>query len=190
MKEKNKISYGNEILPGYARISDLLARYQDFSHIPQDIFEAKRLIGTEVHEAIRLDHTGFLIPMSDRAWPYFESYDKWKKSMNGEIVYSEQRFYCDNWKITGQVDALIKLPGDEKFTLIDYKTSHSENKKMWPLQGHFYHMLASNLFELTSQVIFIKLDKSGKNPKIFTYDINEKHKKICESILQIHKYLL
>jgi ATP-dependent exoDNAse (exonuclease V) beta subunit len=154
----------------YARVTEVLSEYSDFSHIPKATLENKQRIGTNVHEAIHDWIVGDFTVLSDDERGYFESYREWEACTNPRFIQAESRYYNDTKMVTGQIDGLVFLEGDTLPVLIDYKTSAAESKS-WPLQGHIYHwMIASTGTIIAPRILFIKLDKEGKMPKVFCYE--------------------
>ena len=179
-----------DIKPGYTRISSILAQWDKFGHIDKAVLENKAALGTRVHDAIKNVHSGIYTPLDDAANGYFESFLKWQKETKIEIVSSEERFYCDKLMITGQVDALAAIPGEEKFVLIDFKTSAQESPKMWPLQGGFYYYLASLSGKtLSTRILFVKLDKMGNLPSIYEYEFTKSLWNVCIAAWTCYRHL-
>lgn len=165
----------------YARVTDILRPFADFSHIDPAVLENKARIGTNAHEAIEDDIAGdFPVPGSC-AFGYFKSYLEWKKHLRPHFVQSEKRYFDDARMITGQIDALVILnPKDIIPTLIDFKTSSVESKDTWPMQAHLYaYLLKSNNIEVQPRFLFVKLDKYGSIPKVFPYQWNENTHSRC-----------
>jgi hypothetical protein len=153
----------------YARVSDVLRQFTDFSAIPPEVLAEKALLGTEVHQIIA-DHIGGQRTLSfGRSHGYYRSFLAWAEALNPKFVISERRFYCSQKMLTGAIDALISIEGAEKPILIDFKTSATESPT-WPMQAQLYrYLLEANFVEIAEYAFFIKLDKLGKNPKVFTY---------------------
>ncbi len=179
-----------DIKHGYTRVSEILNQWDRFGHINKDVLENKAAIGTRVHEAIKNHHDGMYTPLDAAASGYFDSYIKWEEENKPKLIQSEVRYYCDNMMITGQIDALVKIEGEESPVLVDYKTSAQENAKIWPLQAAFYHYLVSSSgLDISNKLIFVKLDKKGNLPKICEYTYNKTLWDICVSAWKCYKYL-
>ena len=190
------------IKSGYTRVSQILSQGKDFSHINEDVFNEKCEVGTEVHENIHRSLTGGfedfkLYPLRNRnggillddngreRWDhrgigYFKSFMKWETDNLPEFVMMEKRFYDDGLMITGQLDGLIK--DDEKYVLIDYKTSYSVDLETWNLQAHAYwYLLSQNGHKNIDKMQWIQLKKDGKNPRVCEFEYDEKI---------LHKFLM
>ena len=154
----------------YARVSDVLKPFVDFQGISEEVLNRKAALGTRIHDAIHQEIKGELPVVRVEEQGYIHSFYKWRAALEPTFIESEVRYYCDTKMITGCIDALIKLKGEEKAILIDFKTSVQESPVVWPLQGHFYHYLVSkNLHQLSPRILFIKLDRWGALPKVFSY---------------------
>lgn len=179
-----------EIKKGYTRVSEILAQWNSYSHIEPEVLKKAADRGRMVHEAIEANLNGYPLPLGVKEAFYLLSFVKWKETGRKEFCHSETRFYCDKLMITGCIDGLIKFPGSDNLVIIDYKTTAAENPKLWPLQGAFYRYLAeANGYELSTRMIFIKLDKQGEMPKLFEYTYDSKMLNICMAALTTYRYM-
>jgi hypothetical protein len=162
----------------YARVSEILQPYTNFTNIDPKVLANKCRIGTEVHQAIADDINDDFIYLQKDSIGYFHSYEKWKDALKPVFKQSEQRYFCDKKMITGQIDCLItceecltkKHIVSEALMLCDFKTSVNECKESWPMQGHLYnYLLIQNNILPYVIFLFIKLDKNGKMPQAFAY---------------------
>ncbi len=178
-----------EIRPGYTRVSTILSQWDKFSGILPEILENKIRIGTNVHKAIDAFHLGLLVELADDEQPYFNSFFGWYNEVKYQCMQSEKRLYDDSLKITGELDALVKLGDSKELTLLDWKCSYSEDPINWPLQGAFYiYLLRQNGHENVSDVcMFVKLSKESVLPKVFEYDTSNLLP-ICKAAVQTYEY--
>lgn len=158
----------------YARVSDIIRPFVDFSGIPEGILNRKKIIGTNVHKAIKQEIDGEFIAPPPEEQGYIKSFNKWRDRRTPTFLESEVRYYCDKKRITGMVDALVKLEGEEKAVLVDWKTSAQESPITWPMQGHLYHYLLTEAGrEISPRILFLKLDQDGGWPQAFIYKLND-----------------
>ncbi len=156
----------------YARVTEVLQPFADFSHIPYSVLSNKQRIGTNVHDAIHEDILGDFPILEDDERGYFESYKIWEEAIRPKYIQTECRYYNDEKMITGQIDGLVWIQGEEYPVLVDYKTSASESAT-WPLQGHIYHWMVSHSGTiLAPRILFLKLDKKGSAPKVYNYQLD------------------
>jgi thiol-disulfide isomerase/thioredoxin len=154
----------------YARVSDILKPFYDFSMIDQTVLQNKANIGTRVHEAIAEEILGDFPVLGEKEEGYFASFCKWCKAINPIFLKSEERYFDDVKMMTGCIDAIAKLSCDSKAVLIDFKTSSQESKITWPMQAHLYsHLLRVNDIDVSPRYLFIKLDKFGNLPEVYEY---------------------
>jgi hypothetical protein len=174
------------VKPGYVRVTELIRLYNDFSGIDPQVLEAKRIIGTNVHNAIESDCSDYL---DERESGYYESFLQWKKETGFKTVIKEKRYYYDTWMVTGKIDALGTFPGSEKLTLIDYKTSATINKPAWNLQAHFYRKLVENVLsnDVEDRILFVTL-RQNQRAKVVEFLYNRISLALCESLVALHNY--
>lgn len=168
----------------YARVTEILAELSDFSSIPTEVIQHKGLIGTWTHLAIDDEIHGrypyIPIELRREVEPYFYSFLRWRDRLNIKFIETSKRYYNDEIMVTGELDALIMYEGNELPTLIDYKTSASENPISWPRQAHFYHyLIEAHGKKVRPAFCFIKLSKTGSLPKVIEYKYDEKIRKEC-----------
>ena len=165
----------------YARVTEILASESDYSNIDPDVLARKCEIGIQVHKAISDDINDEFPILDERTINYFNSYVKWKNELQALFIESEQRYFDDKYMFTGQIDSVVKLKGNDKYQLVDFKTAANENKRVWNLQAHFYHHLLSQriAYGLSDKILFVKLDKEGKLPKVFIYEYTQNTMEEC-----------
>ncbi len=163
----------------YARVSEILKPFSDFSHIDPEVLANKCRIGTQVHAAIESEISGDFPILQEDSSGYFKSFEKWRLEIGPFFQMSEARYFSQKHMITGQIDALVEFNGDDPLVLIDFKTSAQEGAS-WPLQGHLYAMLLQeNGIEVQPRYLFIKLDKFGWMPKVFEYKFDKNLQSKC-----------
>lgn len=170
----------------YARVSDVLRPFADFTNIDPLVLEAKASLGTEVHKIIEDYIRGQRTLSLGKAHGYYSSWLKWAGSLCPDFVHSEKRYFCDKKMITGQIDALVKIQDIPALILCDWKTSAAESPT-WEMQAHLYRYLADESgLTLADYALFLKLDKAGKAPKVYTYRYNQNTHAKC--MLAIEEY--
>jgi PD-(D/E)XK nuclease superfamily protein len=171
----------------YARVSDILKPFTNFSHIDPAILANAARRGTEVHKAILDDIEDRFPCFSVDCACYYESFSRWNHAVKARYIHNEKRFFCDRHMITGQIDSVAQFQNKEGLTLIDFKTSSKENPVTWPMQAHlYYYLLQQNQIQITPPFLFIKLNKKGSLPQIFSYSFREEVMSQC--IDAIEKY--
>lgn len=97
---------------------------------------------------------------------YVKSFRQWwNKGI--KVLSIEQRFYCSELMITGQVDMIIQT--EDGPVILDLKTS-AKPSKTWPLQGSAYaYMARKNGYDIKG-IQFLHLNKNGDEPDLYVYD--------------------
>lgn len=148
---------------GYTRVTDVLYPFSGLSKIDPMILRNAANRGTKIHEICDAIVSGIGFIDDHTITGYIESFQKW---MPKNIIDKPARFFCSLHNITGECDG-IYLDGQD-MVLFDLKTPLRESKT-WNLQGSAYSYLAKLAGYNIKRIEFIKLDKTGKEPKIYTY---------------------
>jgi hypothetical protein len=153
----------------YARVSAVIRSPGQFDHIQPAVLAKKAQLGTDVHAAISAEMTNDFYPLEQAGLGYLRSFNVWREALKPTFVHCEQRYFCDDLMISGQIDAIVRFD-EGPLVLVDYKTSVSESKITWPRQGELYHhLLAANKIECSRQFLFIRLNKFGDLPVVHQY---------------------
>lgn len=166
----------------YDRVTDVIAPFSGLDKIDKGILDHAAARGTAVHTLINSVFDGYgTLDMDDLIEDYCympEQIEKEKalvqNMMDSFHLWREykrafcrlERAYCDELQITGECDVVYTEETGINI-LVDFKTPIHESKT-WLLQGSAYHYLYSKNLEI-HQVHFVKLDRKGKAPKIYTY---------------------
>lgn len=180
---KNSDSKPNHHSPhtSYLRVTEILAPFSGIQNIDPEIVANAAYRGTKVHRACESIMSGLGEYYEDDIAPYIESFKTWWGE-GRDIIALEKRFYCDDLQITGQVDMILKE--DDTLSIVDIKTSYRPNKT-WPLQGSAYAYLAQKHGYNINYIKFLHLNKNGKNPKIYEYEMDFNFFLEC---LRVYKY--
>ena len=169
----------------YARVSDVIRPFCSFGHIDPVVLANKARIGTEVHKLIADDLNGEFVIPSDETRGYFNSYLKWKKDIKPKFLQWENRFYCQDKMLTGQIDAIIKMPDELIPVLMDFKTSVQESPVSWNMQGHLYrYLLLKNKVDVGDRFLFLRLNKDGLDPKVHAYKLDSYIHQKCMTAIE------
>ncbi len=157
----------------YARVSDIIKPFVDFSGIDEGVLNRKAELGTRVHEAIQQEIAGEMESLPQSETGYLESWKRWCAVLDPQFVQSEKRYFDDQRMITGCIDALARFPSEEKLVLVDWKTSANESPVTWPMQAHLYFYLACGEHALQKRFLFVKLDRNSNLPQVFHYKYDQ-----------------
>lgn len=159
----------------YLRVSTILANLQDnYRYIPQEVLNAKALIGTEVHKLCQQFLMGETVDDSNdqRVLGYFDSFKKFcKNGIFQKPLVCEQRFFDDELGITGQIDMICPTKGNPMPVLVDLKTTASANEPIWLIQGALYAKMVAETnpeLNLADVFVFLQLKEKG-NAKVYRF---------------------
>ena len=150
----------------YDRVTSVLYPFSGLTKIDPAILKNAADRGSKVHEVLdgMINDLGdFGVDQAIRG--YIDSFNQWRG--NKDFIPNVKRFYNDELLLTGECDVLYKEPGG--LVLVDFKTPAQESKT-WSYQASAYSYLAKKEGYDINRLEFVKLDKTGKAPKVFTYD--------------------
>lgn len=151
----------------YLRVTSVLYPFSGLQKIDPNVVAYAADRGTRVHKICEAVVKGLGDVDNDlETWGYVESFRRWWGE-GKPLVEMERRFWCDDYEITGQVDMIIDTP--EGLALVDLKTS-SRPSKTWAMQGSGYYYLAKRAGLDIKKILFVHLNKHGKEPDVIEYD--------------------
>lgn len=177
-----------ENFPGYRHVTDIIDVFQKFS-IPKKKLEEAADRGSRVHEAITAKMSDEFYVESEDTEKYIEAFANFSYKYNFEKVLVKKRFFDEKLMITGEIDCLLKFEGDPYPTIVDFKTSRSENAPMWTLQGTFYKYLCDmNGIQTMNTFKFLQLGGSYGMFFVRDYKYTDEGWDVCQAALRAHKY--
>jgi len=154
---------------GYTRVTSIIYPFTDLDKIPPDILQHAADRGTKVHSICEGIISGIgEFGVDEETQGYVHSFKQWW-SKGHKVIEMEKRFYCDDLKITGQVDLIIDT-GDG-LAIVDLKTS-SKPSLGWKPQGCAYAYLALKHGYDIQSIQFLHLYKDGREGKIYEYPVD------------------
>jgi hypothetical protein len=173
----------------YVRVSTILARYTDYSTVPTNVLDYAADRGTRIHKFCELYSLGMLFEEIDfDCIEYVQAYINWFDENVEEVISTEQRLYCDNVFLQGQIDMIAKIKDMPGNTLVDIKSS-LKYSKTWPLQTAAYQYLCSqNDIEITDRLIIQVKKDSTFEPYIFQFEDYHEQKDMFMGMLRAHFY--
>lgn len=183
----------NEDIPeGYTRVSSILSIFQAYAFVDRAKLKRAQEVGTDVHAAIKSYFEGSFEPLEFKKAPYMESFLKWANGREIEPLLVEKRLFDHRLMITGQVDLLAKIEGEN--VLVDFKTGSWAHPEIWRLQGSFYraliedHWLDDDGPEMPNRFLFIQLMKDGSDPILYDFKYHPSDLDVCLSAYRCYKY--
>lgn len=151
----------------YLRVTDVLSPFSGLDKIDKDVLQNAANRGTRVHKACEAIVEGLgEWDIDDEISGYVESFKKWW-AKGHKVLSVEQRFFCSDLMLTGQVDLIIETP--EGAVILDIKTPVKPSKT-WGLQGSAYAYMARKSGYDIKGIQFLQLNKLGMDPKIHVYE--------------------
>lgn len=151
----------------YVRVTSVLKPFSGLYKVPTDILNAAAQRGSRVHTICdALINDLGLLDIDESLYGYIYSFEKWSKDKI--FIPKPDRFYCDKYMITGEIDGIYQ---DGGLVLFDIKTPLKESKT-WPLQCSAYAYLARLKGFNIKRIEVIKLSKEGKEPTVYHYEEN------------------
>lgn len=158
--------YNEPIRDGYLRVSQILSPFSGLGNISKEVLDNAAERGTRVHAACDAIVEGSdFDDYEDTDVGYINSFKTWAKDKS--FLKKPGRLYCDQLKITGEIDLLYEGPNG--IVLVDLKTP-ARPSKTWPMQGTAYvYLLIKGGFNI-SEIEFVRLKKDGKPPTSYIYE--------------------
>uniref|UniRef100_A0A6H1ZP56 PD-(D/E)XK nuclease superfamily protein n=1 Tax=viral metagenome TaxID=1070528 RepID=A0A6H1ZP56_9ZZZZ len=125
---------------GFASVTEILRPFIDDRWFSDEAAER----GSAIHSAAAAFLQGLFVPPLKPEWRgYFESFKKWSDIID-EVVLIEERLTDTAIGFTGQADMIIRIKGDEGYSLPDIKTGQSK-LDIWMVQSAAYRHLAKTV---------------------------------------------
>lgn len=154
----------------YTRVTTVLYPFSGLDKIDAGVVAKAANRGTKVHKICESIIQGLgEFGVEEETSGYVESFKKWWSSGH-EVIEVEKRFWDDEFCITGQVDLILQT--SRGIAIADLKTS-SKHSKTWKAQGCAYAYLAKKAGYDIKRILFIHLNKTGKEPKIYEYPVDD-----------------
>lgn len=130
-------------------------RLVDFSNVPDERLEYKRILGTRVHAAtVFIDNGNFDEDHAKAHFPeilpYLEAYRKFRTIENFEPLHKENRLFSKKWRFHGAPDESginLSLHSGSP-VLIDYKCTYAMYPSTGPQLSGYDILIRENLKEL------------------------------------------
>ncbi len=173
----------NKARENYTRVTTILYPFSGLEKLNPDIVAHAAERGSKVHKICEGIIQGLgEFGVDDETRGYVESFKLWWEKGH-DVVLMEERFWDDALGITGQVDMIIRT--EEGLVIVDLKTS-SRASPTWEAQGNAYAHLAKKAGYDIKKILFLHLNKNGKDPRIYTYQMTDLF--LCTSRVWKHFY--
>jgi hypothetical protein len=155
-------------LSDYDRVTNVLYPFSDLQKIDPSVLKNAAERGEKVHEFCTaiMNDLG-VVEINPNYEGYLKSFEIWMQGK--EFCPRPDRFFCDKYKITGEIDGLYS--NETGMTLFDIKTPAKESKS-WLLQGSAYSYLAKQAGLKITKIEFVRLCKNGSPAVSYIYEEN------------------
>jgi hypothetical protein len=149
-------------------VTECLSPFNDFSAVPPAVLEAACERGSQVHANIASILKGLWVPeIPENCQPYIDSFNLWLPVVE-EVVMVEETLVDKEREYKGTPDAILRIKGDEGYTLVDWKSPVVESKS-WRLQISAYRALAMQNGYLIHRTGALQLSPKGRVAKFREY---------------------
>jgi hypothetical protein len=179
----------NEIPTGYIRVTEVLTPFSTLTEIdPQTLANAADR-GTRVHSYCEAHALGlFVADVDDDCKNYFEAFKKWFDNTVVDVLCVERRLNLPTLKLSGAVDMVVLLKGDDELSLIDIKTPQSASIS-WQLQTAAYQLLAKEVADIhASRRICLMLPKYSDAAKVVEYENHDRDQDLYLKALELYRF--
>ncbi len=190
MEKENGSMSEEEILPGYARVTDILKPFSNFSFIKPEVLANAADRGTRVHDyCTNYANNIFITDIDEDCKPYVESFISWYDEHVYKLVESEKRLYHKQHKFTGKFDMIVKMKSSkDAITLLDIKTP-LRSSRAWGIQLAAYSILMENNFSyIPEQRLVLQVSNQGKMAKTIEYLDHKKDESLFMGALNLHNH--
>lgn len=173
---------------GYVRVTEVLKPFCDFSSIDPKVLENAADRGTRTHAFCEAYALNLFLPEVDKdCKPYFDSYCYWFDRMVDEVYHVEPRINHERYRLSGQIDLICRLKGDDCISIVDLKTPQVIADS-WKLQTAAYKILTESIDIKVSRRMCLQLSRVGAPPKVVEYDDHEKHERLYLAALELYHF--
>jgi len=170
--------------PKWIRVSSILAMIpalgadgkwgHPLNDIDPDVLQRKADLGSSVHAAIAAYCKDEFFVLDKTEEGFMDSFHKWCREVHLAFLSVEQRLYYEPMSLTGCIDMIGAFGGTDNWQIIDYKCTATPDLKKWALQAAFYFFLCEvNKIKVDNRVLFVQLDRIGKMPKVYEFEIKK-----------------
>lgn len=172
----------------YIRVTEPLQMLKSYDHIDPEVLANAADRGTRVHTYCEYHVKNIYTPVIDHDCAgYVKCFIEWFDKNVEHILLCEDRLNCDELQLTGQIDLVVVLKGEDFSTVLDIKTPASESST-WKLQTAAYKYLVEKAgFEEVKSRRCLMLDRYAKPAKVFEYLDHENDLRLYLNTLELYR---
>jgi len=154
-------------------VTTILSPFTDFSGIRPDVLAAAAERGSRVHAACAAHAQGLwadcFLRQEDNG--FFKSFLGWANRAVTEFKAVEIELVNAKFGYMGHPDAIVRMWGDSRLTVIDYKTPMSATKTWLPQIAAYAHLAREGGYDI-QRGLAVRLRKKGTSPILTQVDID------------------
>jgi len=171
----------------YPSVTEILAKYCDFSVVRPEVLEAACNRGSWVHAYCAAYAQNLWMSAPDGLEGYCQSFKNWFDAMVVKVILVEHELVDKVYGYVGHLDLLALLKGDKQPSVVDYKTPLTKGAT-WGGQGAAYLNLAKKYKPWRFGSLRLKADGG---PAIFDpYQETKRDFQAFVNALYAHRYFL
>ncbi len=184
----------DEIPVGYSRVTDCLKFFTPFATLDPESSFYKNVIhaaerGKRVHAYCDAYAQGLFVEDCDpECKNYVVAFKLWFDEMVDNVILTERRVNSENYKLSGCVDLVCRLKGDEELTIVDIKTPAIASKT-WQLQTAAYKLLleSENIVSINRRICLM-LPKEGTQIRVMEYTDHSEDTELFLNVLKLYRF--
>lgn len=176
------------IPPGYSSVTEILSPYSKLHLIDKDVVARAADRGTRAHAFCTMYALDLLFCDVDTdCRGYVDAFKIWCDRYLDKVLLHNSRISSSKFRLSGELDLLVKLKSSDSIVLIDIKTPASSSPG-WALQTAAYKMLAEQeLEQRVDQRIILQLPKIGGIAKVIQYTEHKKDEQLFLNALELFR---
>jgi hypothetical protein len=157
----------------FPSVTTVLSPFNDYSELRPDVLAAAAERGTRVHAACAAHAQGLwancFLRQEDQG--FFKSFLDWADRDVTEFKAVEIELVNAKLGYMGHPDAVVRIPGDQGLTIIDYKTPMSISRSWHPQIAAYAHLAREGGYDIR-RALAVRLRKKGTSPILTLIDID------------------
>jgi hypothetical protein len=119
--------------------------------------------------------------------PFYESFLKWVQVAAPAFLSVEEEFKDERLGYKGHPDAIIRLAGEKRLTVIDYKTPMSLSRSWFPQIAAYAHLARVSGYDV-HRGLAVRLRRNGGTPMVTEVDVDGEPWAAFMNALGAYKY--
>jgi hypothetical protein len=170
-------------------VTEVLDCWSDFSMVTRAELKAAQIRGQVVHDLAHKYLAGTFVASIPAAYQgYWDSFRRWADAEVVDVLFLEERIFCDAYRFSGQLDIIARLRDFELPVVVDTKTAISAGKT-WACQLCAYRWLAmTERGVITGAPAHLRTRKNGAKAIFRTVEDPHRPTEIFFKALELYHY--